>query len=146
MSATGSARRGRPVAEAGFTLIEMLVVIAVAGLVAGILFPRVDALIAHQSFRAAESSVLLGLTAARARAIRSGRVNAFAPGADGRSFATAPNDVAALPDGIRLSATQVAVRFFSDGSSDAATLTLTGAREQSRLVIAPDTGTIAIVR
>src|ERR1700741_3062673 len=73
MSATGKTD------ERGFTLIEMLVVLAILGLVAAIGYPAVDRALAGRHFAQAVASVEGQLHAARASAIATSRPYAFKP-------------------------------------------------------------------
>jgi len=62
----------------GFTLIEMLVTLAVAGLIAGIAFPRVQNGMTAMEFRLGAGQVTEALRSARAEAIRTGEPVAMA--------------------------------------------------------------------
>jgi general secretion pathway protein H len=123
-------------AESGFTLLELLVVLAVIGLIAGLAAPRFSAL-AQPSLRQVATDIALELRATRLQALRSGRVVELAPAAL----------AARLPASVSLAAAPAApLVFYPDGrssggrwqvadGSSTATLEidwLTGAVRQSR--------------
>jgi general secretion pathway protein H len=114
----------------GFTLIEMLVVLAVLSLVLAILFPAVDKAMRGQAFAAAAYRVELGLRAARARAVGSGEPARFSAAADAHGF-DAGADSERIPDTSVLSVPGSGVRFFPDGTANGGVVALRdGARER----------------
>lgn len=109
----------------GFTLIEMMVVLAIVGLIAGLGFPAIERAGTALSARTARATVLAAVSGARAAALRS----------------DAPVDLVLLPDGpglsygrvrvafprdARLSLTPPHVRFYPDGSASGGHITLGG--------------------
>jgi len=69
----------------GFTLIELIVALAVAGVLAGVAFPSFQALAARSSVRAATGSLSTTFAAARLRAISRRLPVSVCPSDDGRS-------------------------------------------------------------
>jgi general secretion pathway protein H len=72
-------RTDRPIAgaAAGFTLIEMIIVLAVLGLVAGIVISRGPSHSATVDMRSAATRLLQGMRATRAKAIASAQAQLF---------------------------------------------------------------------
>lgn len=117
MSATGSSTL--PARDDGFTLIEMLVTLAVAGLIAGIAFPRVQNTMSAMEFRRGAAQVTEGLRAARAEAIRTGAPVTLA--LEGRELVIGDGDPVALPDSVSVTAGQDRpVTFYPDGTANPA--------------------------
>jgi general secretion pathway protein H len=135
MSATGR-RRG----ERGFTLIEMLVVMAIAGLIAGIAFPAVERALATLAFRSAATQLRLGLRSQRAEAIRTGRPMRLSLSPDGRTLVGPPTIAFRLPEGIALTLPAGGIGFYPDGSANGGTLVLSGRNRATRLRVEPATG------
>lgn len=123
MSATGK------IDERGFTLIEMLVVLAILGLVASLAYPAVDRAMAGRHFAQAVAGVESQLHAARASAIASARPVAFTP-----------QDVA---DDVTLGYVGGSPVFFADGSARGQAVTVAIGRRRVRFAIDADTGEIA---
>lgn len=123
MSATGK------IDERGFTLIEMLVVLAILGLVASIGYPAVDRALAGQRFAQAVAGVEGQLHAARASAIATSRPQAFKP-----------QDVAA---DVTLDYVGGPPVFFADGSARGEAVTVGIGKRRQRFAIDADTGEIA---
>jgi prepilin-type N-terminal cleavage/methylation domain-containing protein len=122
MSATGRSD------ARGFTLIEMLVVLAVMGLVSGIAFPAVERSIAHMQFRLAAADIEAGLRAARAAAIAGGAPVAYVAASPGG------NAEVELPRG--------GLEFYPDGSASGGTVSVTGAKRVVRFAIDGATGIV----
>jgi general secretion pathway protein H len=115
--------------EAGFTLIEMIVVIAIAGLIAGIILARPNWRSAGMDIQATERALTAALRLARSRAILLDRDVAVVTAPDGFSLDGAPGF--ALPPGQAL--TPVRLVFTPDGESSGGTITLTA--PGSRIVL-----------
>lgn len=117
MSATG--RPALPARADGFTLIEMLVTLAVAGLIAGIAFPRVQNTMSAMEFRRGAAQVTEGLRAARAEAIRTGAPVTLA--VEGRALVIGGGNPVALPESVSVTAGQDRpVTFYPDGTANPA--------------------------
>lgn len=131
--------------ESGFTLIEMLVVLAIAGLIAGIGFPRLQGMIAAQEWRTGVAAVTALLRAARARAVLSGRKvtvsGAMTP--KGVELRTDADAALALPDTVRI-AGPAAVVFYGDGSASGGEIAVVAGQRRGRIAIAPATGLLLI--
>ncbi len=135
MSATG---------ESGFTLLEMLVVLAIAALIAGIGFPQLQRQIAAQEWRTGVASVGALLRTARARAVRSGGVTVIVVAADGHQLRVGDTEPMQLPASVSARmATPLA--FFADGSARGGEIAVVGAAGHiARIRIAPATGLLMI--
>jgi general secretion pathway protein H len=132
---------------AGFTLIEMLVTLAVAGLIAGLAYPRVQSGITAMEFRLGAGQVAEGLRTARAEAIRTGEPVALA--LEGRQLMIGENAPVALPASVKVAAGQDApVTFYPDGTAEPALYRVTsrgagGASRERRITVFGSTGHIA---
>lgn len=119
-------------AEAGFTLLELLVVLAVIGLVVGLAAPRFSVL-SRPSLRQVATDVALELRATRMRAMRSGRIVELAPA----SLA------ARLPASISLVADPAApLVFYPDGRTSGGRLEVADGGDTAGLVVDWLTGAV----
>jgi len=144
MSATGS--RERHPREGGFTLIEMLVTLAVAGLIAGVAFPRVQSSMTAMEFRMGAGQVTEGLRAARAEAIRTGTPVTLA--VQGRALVVGAGEPVALPASVSVIAGQDGpVTFYPDGTAEPALYRIRsrsgGSVRERRVTVFGSTGHIA---
>jgi prepilin-type N-terminal cleavage/methylation domain-containing protein len=143
MSGTGKT----PQRLAGFTLIEMLVTLAVAGLIAGIAFPRVQGSMTAMEFRMGAGQIAEGLRTARAEAIRTGEPVALA--LEGRALVIGGGEPQELPASVSVAAGQDApVTFYPDGTAEPALYRITsrgtgGAVRERRITVFDSTGHIA---
>jgi general secretion pathway protein H len=140
MSATGNRE---PVPE-GFTLLEMLVVMAILALIAGIGFPAIERAISTQRTRLATTEVVAALGDARALAVATGQVTPFRIAENGSAFRIGARNPSALPEGFRLTADQQLLRFFDDGTSDEGRMTLVGNQSRILIRVDPESGIAAV--
>lgn len=144
MSATGS--RTLSARADGFTLIEMLVTLAVAGLIAGVAFPRVQNSMTAMEFRMGAGQVTEGLRAARAEAIRTGAPVTLA--VQGRALVIGSGEPVALPASVSVIAGQDGpVTFYPDGTAEPALYRIRsrsgGSVRERRVTVFGSTGHIA---
>ncbi len=137
MLATGKAD---PAGTAGFTLIEMLVVLAVLGLVTGIVFPSVERALERSAKQQAVTQIIGAFAKARARAIQQGRSANLQIQPDGRGLRIAGSVDLPLPGSLKLTPQSGAVLFFADGGSTGGQFTLVDDRSSTRFSVDPVTG------
>lgn len=115
MSAAGD-DRADPRPSPGFTLIEMLVVLAILGLVSGIAYPALDRALRRQAFLDACARVEAGVRSARAAALAEGRAVRVRGDADGHGFLYGDAEEP-LPDAAVLRLPADGIAFYPDGSA-----------------------------
>lgn len=125
----------------GFTLIEMLVVLAVLALVSGILYPALDKALRRQAFVSACADVDALLRRARAEAMRRGSPIRIAAASDRRGLVS-PAGEARLPAGAGLAMPLRGLAFFPDGSALGGVVTVTDRGRARRWSVESPTGAI----
>jgi len=138
MSATG--RAGISEGESGQTLLEMLVVIGILGLVAGLMFPAMVGSLRRAEFDRSRSALVGDLRRARAVAVRGGMPVSLSLSDDGRGYSW--NGVAVvLPLRERIGG-DPSVVFYGDGSSSGGSLAIASATRRG--VVRVDAAGIAV--
>jgi general secretion pathway protein H len=131
----------------GFTLLEMLVVLAVAGLVGGILFPSIERNIDQQRFRMAAQAVETTLRVARAGAIGQGQAKHFAIAPDQHRYRTTGTSWNDLPPAMVLAGGHSDIGFYEDGTATGGQLVLRdAARRTARFSVDASTGLVTVTR
>jgi prepilin-type N-terminal cleavage/methylation domain-containing protein len=126
----------------GFTLIEMLVVIAMLALLSGLAFPALERTVKHQEFALAAARVENFTRQARADAVRRDEVVRVIELQRGDVAGPVRTESLTVPTRMAISYPINGIRFFPDGSSTGGTITLVDGGRQFVLVINPDTGSI----
>jgi general secretion pathway protein H len=122
MSATGD----EPCcAQSGATLLEMLVVVGVLALVAGLVFPNLRRPYETLSVEAVGGRIAADLRSARSQAVRTGAPSQLQVSADGREYSVGQNLVH-LPQMVRLIAAPRSIAFGPDGQSAGGSLIVIG--------------------
>lgn len=133
-----------PRRTAGFTLIEMLVVLVILGLVGSLVISRGPARSAGLDLRLQAGAIAQALRSARGQAIATDRIVAFNLDLARRRFNVGTGLPHALPAPMQLAATETVIRFGPDGSASGGFITL--AEGNARIGIGVDwlTGRISI--
>lgn len=127
------------IGEAGFTLLEVLVVLAIAGLIAGIAFPRLERLGEQIRFVQARNELLGAALRARAEAIRSDTDVQL--DAQGSQLLLNGRTVAELPPGAE-ARSAAPLRFYADGSGSGGAMDVALGRQSAQLLSQPVTGAL----
>lgn len=133
MSATG---------KAGFTLLEMLVVVGLMALVAGLAFPSLLTMAGAARFASATRLTELALRQAHADAVRTGRAVRFAIDDGGAALFVSHRPLTMLPPPARAEAPADGILFFADGSASGGLVRLIDGSRQRRFRVAEDSGAI----
>lgn len=140
----------------GFTLVELLVVLVIMALLAGLVPMALWATRAEYALRTSAATVAASLRQARADALARGRAAAFVADLRARDFGIlgVPR-VHVLPRGIRLAlltvtgarldATRGLIRFFPDGSSTGGAVRLTQGHQRLDVRVDWFSGRVTIV-
>jgi len=135
MLATGKGR------QAGFTLIEMLVVIGILGLVTGLMFPVWASPLHRVQLYEARAALVAHLRTARADAVRGGDQVTFRLADDGRGYGWEQSS-AFLPAGVGIDGETRSITFFADGSSSGGELKLADRHRALTVAVDPDVGLV----
>lgn len=113
----------------GFTLLEMLTVVALLGLIGGLAFPAVERQVAHASFLATAAEVELSVRRAQADAVRQNRtvqVESLARRDDASTRIDEP----------------APILFFRDGTSNGGTKAISAGARTFRIIVDAQTGVV----
>ena len=126
--ATGIGAIGIGAAEAGATLLEMLVVVALLAMISGLVFANFRPALQRMALDAAGTELGYTLAQARATALRTSAAQSVELAEDGSAYAYGGRRVR-LPASTRLRSDQANIRFSPNGLSDGARVELvSGAR------------------
>ncbi len=128
---------------AGFTLLEMLVVIAIMGLIANLGFASIDRTLNARTFHTATLQIERDVREAHARALLEHRTVSVEPfiRRDARGQVTLVRGV--LPTAIEIDQPS-AIRFFRDGTSTGGTIDVVSGRLKSSISVDAATGMIKV--
>jgi general secretion pathway protein H len=142
--------------EAGFTLIEMLVVVAIMGFALTMVITRGPVRSQALEMKAAVSEVAQGLRLARSRAIATNTPVQFAVDVPLRSFRIDRGTPTILPRSLSISMTAVseetlgarlaAIRFNGDGSATGGRIELTDGQRRSQVGVDWLTGRVSVLQ
>jgi general secretion pathway protein H len=138
----------------GFTLVELLVCLAIMGLLLGVMPSLMAGGRSSRELRAATNDLITALREARSSAVSQGKPAAVDIDANGGSYRTAAGAVHRLPRGIavaviaseekRQDPARGPIRFFADGSSTGGGLHLTGGDRHLTILVEWLTGRVSL--
>ena len=127
--------------NAGFTLIETMIVVVVIGIVAGITIPTFMNYLQRQKVRGVRTELMADMAYARSLAIARRTIfQLVIAGNNYQVIQPGPNTIMrqrALPSGVTL-ATNANPRFFPHGLSDAAIITIDGTWNDNIVTLLPN--------
>jgi prepilin-type N-terminal cleavage/methylation domain-containing protein len=128
--------------DAGFTLVEMLTVVAISGLVAMIAFPAIRSMSEVGNLLAASSRFAAELGEVRDTAITANRPAQFDRGTSLRAYAI-NGQTRYLPETLRFDPTSAShIEFFGDGSAAQAQIRLQSERRSALIQVDHASGAI----
>lgn len=147
----------------GFTLLELLVVLTIAGLLVALVPPLYSKAVPGAILKTASLDFAMSLREARSRAISANKAMQVTLFADPPSYAVGNTSAAALPDGIFITAydyfattpgsaadrhvlteDKIVTHFYPDGSSTGATFAVNNGITAYRISVSWLTGTITM--
>ncbi len=145
----GPERGAQRTTQAGFTLIEMLVVMAITALVALIGFPQMQQALLSLSQRQAVAVVAARLRLARAQALRADGPVAFAVAPDGAAYGVIGGVATPAPPGVTVRIQQAAaangrIIFYGDGSASGGAVAISAGRRTLRVMVTAGAGAVAV--
>jgi general secretion pathway protein H len=131
-------------ADRGFTLLEMLVVLAITGLIAALLYPQIETARRVVQQRTAREQLVAGAEAARAMAVRSGAPVALSTESDGSALVIGGTRRIALDDSgeTRLAMRPQTIVFYPDGSTTGGQIMLGTGRDAAAFEVARAGGSL----
>lgn len=149
--------KGQPTPhQAGFTLLEMIIVVAVLGLALGMVVTRGPMRSPRLEMQAAVNGVAQGLRLARSRAIATNRPVRFAVDIPQHSFRVENETPIVLPPSVSIAMTTLAddprgsrlaaIRFNGDGSATGAHIELADGQRIAQVNVEWLTGRVSVVQ
>lgn len=139
--------RGRTPGDSrtGFTLIEVLAVLAITVMISTLAFPRMETAIARFAFDQTLTAVTANLRVAAAESLSTGKRVSLSVAKDGRSYAWQGVSPRLLPDTVRMKqVSEGPIAFYADGSSTGGVLEIASGTRQARIAVDPITQGIRI--
>jgi len=143
-------------ASAGFTLVEVMVVMVIIALIMGLVATSMSRSISAAEARAASRELVASLRYTRARAIIDKAEQVFLVDTENRSYQAPGRDKVELPEGVDLTITTATselvsdavsgIRFFPDGGSTGGHIELTVNKREYRVNVAWLTGETQLER
>ena len=131
--------------DAGTTLVEALVVVAITALVAEIGFPRLQQQLLTLSQHQTAAMVAARLRQTRADALRRDGPVVFTIAPDGRTYGPANGPAVSAAPGVRLAVQAPAsgqITFYGDGSSSGGRILVAAAGRALPVTVTQDTGVV----
>mgnify|MGYP002715217543 CR=1 FL=1 len=139
--------RGRTpgVVRAGFTLIEVLAVLAITVMISGLAFPRIETAIARFAFDQTLTAVTANIRVAAAESLSTGKRVALSVAKDGHSYAWQGVSPRLLPDTVSMrQVSEGPIAFYADGSSTGGVLEVASGKRLARIAVDPITQGVSI--
>jgi len=125
--------------DSGFTLLEMMVTVAILALISGIAFPRLQILLARQTMTEARGAVAMAVARARGEAVRRDAPTRLTLASQGNALVMSGLATTPLPAGARLEWPRDGLLIYGDGSANGASGILRAGASASRFSIDPAT-------
>lgn len=129
----------------GFTLIEVLAVLAITVMISTLAFPRIETAITRFAFDQTLTAVSANIRIAAAESLSTGKRVVLSVAKDGRSYAWQGVSPRLLPDTVRMKQrSDGAIAFYADGSSTGGVLEVASGKRQALIAVDPITQGINI--